>query len=135
MTDNQPTSLAGRRIFLIEDTEDARRLMRFVLQMADAEVIEEASATDVVAIAKSEQPDLILMDVHMPGINGLTATRLLRAEAETREIPIVIVTASAMKHERDEAKAAGCDGFMTKPIDVTTFARDVAQFLRPASAH
>ena len=127
--------LAGRRILLLEDTEDARRLMRFVLQMADAEVREEADALNVVAIAKSEQPDLILMDVHMPGMDGLTATRLLRADPETRAIPIIIVSASAMKHERDEATTAGCDGFITKPIDVTTFAADVARFLRPDSAN
>lgn len=132
MNDTNTSSLAGRLVLLIDDTEDARRLMRFVMQLADANVIEAADALNAVETAKREKPDLIIMDVHMPGLDGLSATRLLRADEATHEIPIVIVTASAMKHERDEATAAGCDGFITKPIDVTTFVRDISQFLRPA---
>lgn len=130
MSNEAPNSLAGKRVLLIEDTDDARRLMRYVLQMDDAEVIELAEATHIIEVAQQERPDLIIMDVHMPGMDGLTATRQLRAEESTREIPIVVVSASAMRHEREEAKEAGCDGFITKPIDVLTFARDVAQFLR-----
>lgn len=132
MNDSDISSLAGRLVFLIDDTEDARRLMRFVIQLADAEVIEAADAMHAVEIAKREKPDLIIMDVHMPGLDGLDATRLLREDPQTRDIPVVIVTASAMTHEREEATAAGCDGFITKPIDVTTFVRDISQFLRPA---
>ena len=128
--DDTQNLLAGRRILLIDDTDDARRLVRYVLQLADAEVLEFSEATDVIAITLREKPDLILMDVHMAGIDGLTATRLLRENEEVKDIPIVIVSASAMIHDQEEAQRAGCDGFMAKPIDVMTFAHDVAQFLR-----
>lgn len=124
-------SLAGRRIVLVDDTDDARRLLRYVLQLADAEVLEFAEATNIMETAQREKPDLILMDVHMPGLDGLTATRQLRAHELTRDIPIIIVSASAMPHDQDAAHQAGCDGFIAKPIDVLTFAHEVAQFVRP----
>lgn len=127
-------SLTGRRILLIDDTEDARRLLRYVLQLADAEVFEFAEATGVLEVAESERPDLILMDVHMPGLDGLSATRQLRAHETTRHIPIVIVSASAMPQDREAARQAGCDGFIAKPIDVLTFAQEVAQFLHPTAS-
>jgi CheY-like chemotaxis protein len=134
MGEANQNSLAGRRILLIDDTDDARRLLRYVLQLADAEILEFAGATNVLEIAQREQPDLILMDVHMPGLDGLSATRQLRAHEATRNIPIVIVSASAMPQDREAASEAGCDGFIAKPIDVLTFAHEVAQFLRPPTS-
>lgn len=123
-------SLAGKRVLLIDDTEDARRLMRFVLQLADAEVVESATAVNILELAQQEKPDIIIMDVHMPEVDGLAATRLLRADAATRAIPIIVVSASAMLHEREKAQQAGCDGFIAKPIDALNFAHEVAGFLR-----
>ena len=131
MSEDHQSSLAGRRILLIDDTDDARRLLRYVLQLADAEVMEFANALEVLETAQREKPDLILMDVHMAGLDGLTATRQLRAHEATQGIPIVIVSASAMPQDREEARQAGSDGFIAKPIDVLTFAHEVAQFLRP----
>lgn len=125
------SGLAGRRVLIVEDTEDSRRLLRFVLQFADAEVLEAADAETGIEIARREVPDLIVMDVHMPGIDGLSAVRYLRADEITHDITIVVVSASAMKSDEEKARAAGCDGFMPKPIDSLTFARDIAQYLRP----
>jgi two-component system cell cycle response regulator DivK len=134
MGESNQNSLAGRRILLVDDTDDARRLLRYVLQLADAEILEFSGATDVLEVAQREKPDLILMDVHMPGLDGLSATRQLRAHEPTRNIPIVIVSASAMPQDREAASQAGCDGFIAKPIDVMTFAHEVAQFLRPTAS-
>ena len=132
MTD-QALSLAGRRVLIIEDNEENRRLLRFVLQLENAEVLEAEDAEKGIPMALEEQPDLILMDMHMPGMDGLAATRLLRAEPLTREIPIVIVTASAMTHDQGAILASGCDDVITKPIEPLSFVSRIIPFLRPDS--
>lgn len=127
----QTVSLAGRRVLIIEDNEENRRLIRFVLQLENAEVLEAEDAEQGILMAQREKPDLILMDMHMPGMDGLTATRLLRADPATREIPIVIVTASAMTHDQTTILASGCNHLITKPIEPLTFVSRIIPFLRP----
>ncbi len=127
----QTRSLAGRRVLIIEDNEENRRLLLFILQLENAEVLEAEDAEKGISIAQREQPDLILMDMHMPGMDGLSATRLLRADPQTREIPIIIVTASAMMHDQAVILASGCDSLITKPIEPLTFASRIIPFLRP----
>jgi two-component system cell cycle response regulator DivK len=123
-------SLQGRRILVIEDTEQNMRLFRAILQMEGAEVLEADGARVGIAIAEREHPDVILMDIQMPDMDGLVATRLLRSQALTRDIPIIAVTASVMDEERDKTFEAGCDGFISKPIDPDIFGSQVAAYLR-----
>src|SRR5439155_9420825 len=85
-----------------------------------------------IALAKAEKPSLILMDVGLPGIDGLSATGILKRAAETKEIPVVALTAHAMKGDEEKALAAGCAGYIRKPIDTRALPQMVARFIPPA---
>jgi len=124
-------ALPGKRVLIIEDMVENLRLFRAILNLEEAHVLEAVSGPQGIALAQSEQPDIILMDMQMPGMDGLTATRLLRADPNTSSIPIVVITASAMEEDRRRAEEAGCDGYITKPIDPPTFGSQVAAFIRP----
>jgi two-component system cell cycle response regulator DivK len=126
---NYPT-LQGRRVLIIEDTEQNMRLFRAILRMEGAEVLEATGARVGIEIAEREHPDVILMDIQMPDMDGLAATRLLRSQAVTRDIPIIAVTASVMDEERDNTFGAGCDGFISKPINPDSFGSQIAAYLR-----
>lgn len=130
MSDDAQPALAGKRILIIEDTEENMRLFNAILRLEDAQVIEADLARVGIEIATREQPDLIVMDLQMPGVDGLTATRLLRADPRTEQIPIVVITASAMSEDKKRAFEAGCDGYITKPIDPLIFGQQLAAFLR-----
>lgn len=130
MEHNAQPTLAGKRILIIEDTEENMRLFNAILKLEDAHVLKADLARVGIEIATREQPDLIVMDMQMPGVDGLTATRLLRADPRTQEIPIVIITASAMSEDKKRAFDAGCDGYITKPIDPLSFGSQLAVFLR-----
>jgi len=118
------------RILYIEDNRDNRNLVRRVLQAEGITVIEAENAQQGMAMAESESPDLILMDVNMPGLDGLSATALIRKNAVLRQIPVVALTANAMKGDREKALAAGCDGYIQKPIDIDRFPNEVLHFLK-----
>lgn len=129
------TPLVGSRILVIEDNEENIRLFRAILKLEGvAEVLEAKRAQIGIEIAEREQPDLILMDIQMPDMDGLTATRLLRANAKTAAIPIVAVTASVTEKDRKEVLEAGCDEHIAKPIDPSTFGQQIATYLKPQNA-
>lgn len=121
--------LSGKRVLVIEDTAENMRLFRAVLRLEGAQMLEASNAADGIEIASSEQPDIILMDIQMAGMDGLEATRVLRNEPTTCDIPIVAVTASVMDKDRDKTREAGCVGHIPKPIDPMTFGSQVAEFL------
>lgn len=125
--------LEGKRVLVIEDTAENMRLFRAVLRLDGAEIYEAADARTGIEMACEKQPDIILMDIQMPDMDGLEATRILRGEARTKDIPIVAVTASVMDSDRDKTLEAGCNGHLPKPIDPMTFASQIAVFLRPES--
>jgi two-component system, cell cycle response regulator DivK len=114
------------RILLVEDNVVNRRLAEFLLRSEGYQVREAASAHEAFELLSLEKPDLILMDVQLPGLDGLEATKRLKANPATRDIPVVAVTSYAMKGDRESALAAGCCGYITKPIDKTTFVKEVA---------
>jgi len=114
----------------IEDNRDNRNLVRRVLQAEGITVIEAESAEQGLALAEVQAPDLILMDVNMPGMDGLSATKLLRQNEHLRRIPVVALTAKAMKGDRENALKAGCDGYIQKPIDVDRFPTEVLRYLK-----
>ena len=102
-------------VLLAEDFEDARELYRDYLEFSGFAVEAAANGREAIEMAAKLQPDIILMDASMPVLDGWQATRELKSNPETRHIPIVALTAHAFDDAREEAKAAGCDGFITKP--------------------
>lgn len=121
--------MGGKRILLIEDNAVNRRLAQFLLKSKGYEVWEVTNAPDAFESLKQRQPDLILMDIQLPGMDGLTATRHLKADPATRDIPVLAVTSYAMKGDEVKAFEAGCSGYVTKPIDKTLFLEAVAKAL------
>ena len=118
------------RILVIEDNALNLELVRDILVSEGYEVFEATDGAAGVEIAFLERPDLILMDLQLPGMDGLEATRRLRADERTAATPIIAVTAHAMRGDDEKALAAGCTGFITKPIQVRKFAEAVARILR-----
>jgi CheY-like chemotaxis protein len=123
-----------KRILLIEDNAVNRRLAQFLLKSQGYEVWEVTSAPEAFASLKEKRPDLILMDIQLPGMDGLTATKQLKADPTTRDIPVLAVTSYAMKGDEAKAFEAGCSGYVTKPIDKTLFLQTVAKVLTDGTA-
>jgi len=105
------------KILIIEDTENNRVLLARRLKPKGHEVVTAESAEKGLPLVTSEQPDLVLMDVGLPGIDGWEATRRLKADPATRQVPVIALTAHAMEGDRERALAAGCDDYEIKPID------------------
>ncbi|MBI1256842.1 MAG: response regulator [Chloroflexi bacterium] len=120
------------RVLYIEDNSDNRMLVRRILMASDYDfVVQEAdTAHKGIDLALAQPPDLILMDLSMPDMDGLTATKHIRTMPELSNIPIIALTANAMESDRDRSLEAGCDGYIKKPIDVDKFPEDVIAFLR-----
>lgn len=119
----------SHRILVIEDNALNLDLVRDLLEANGLTVCSAQSAEEGVRLASTTQPDLILMDLSLPGMDGLTATRMLKSDARTREIPVVALTAHAMRGDDALALGAGCDGYLTKPIDTRTFPQTIAALL------
>ena len=117
------------RILVVEDNADNMFLTVMLLQSAGHDVITAADAITGLTLARSERPDLILMDVQLPGMDGLSATRLLKGDTSTRAIPVVAVTALAMKGDEERIRSAGCDGYISKPMRMHEFLDAVAAHL------
>jgi two-component system cell cycle response regulator DivK len=126
--------MANELILIVEDNEKNRKLVRDLLQFKGYRTLEAVSGEDGVTLAAEHKPDLILMDYHLPGIDGIETFRRIRNASTTAHIPIVAVTASAMPEEEKKMKEAGFDGFQTKPINVKEFVQAVADvFLAKAA--
>jgi two-component system cell cycle response regulator DivK len=117
-------------VLLVEDNERNLKLARDVLEYAGFTVLVASTGEDAVATARSSRPDVILMDLQLPGMDGHGALSVLRADSMTRHIPVVALTAFAMARDRDRALAAGFDGYLEKPISVRTFPDQVRAHLR-----
>ncbi|HMB36788.1 MAG TPA: response regulator [Methylomirabilota bacterium] len=121
--------MAGELILIIEDNEKNRRLVRDVLQFKGYQTIETETGEEGVELARSRQPALVLMDIQLPGIDGITALRQLRDDPITRAIRVMAVTASAMTQDRQKILSAGFDGYQSKPINVKAFLEAVHELL------
>ena len=117
------------RVLYIEDNRDNRKLVYRILAVEGFEVLEASSAQEGIQIAETELPDLILMDVNMPTMDGLTATRLIRENEHISHIPVIALTANVMRGDREKAITWGCDGYISKPIDVDRFPGEVAAYI------
>ena len=113
-------------ILVVEDNPTNMKLSTFLLESADYTVITATSAETGLTLARDAHPDLILMDIQLPGMDGLQATALLKADAATSDIPVIALTALAMKGDEERILAAGCDGYIAKPLDYKDFLAVVA---------
>lgn len=119
-------------ILIVEDNATNMKLSAFLLESADYTVIAATNAETGLTLAREEHPDLILMDIQLPGMDGLQATGLLKADDATRDIPVIALTALAMKGDEERILAAGCDGYIAKPLDYKDFLSVVAAALAKA---
>ena len=121
--------MANELILLVEDNDKNRKLAHDVLVHQGYRVADAESAEEGLRLVREEPPSLVLMDIHLPGMNGIQALHQLRADPATRGIPVMAVTASAMTHDRAKIMAAGFDGYQSKPISVKPFLAAVRELL------
>jgi CheY-like chemotaxis protein len=117
------------KILVVEDSPLNMELVTDILEINGYTVLQATDAQAGIELALRIHPDLILMDVQLPGMDGLTATRLLKEDTRTSSIPVVALTAQAMVGDQEKAEAAGCNGYMVKPIDTRQFPKTVASYL------
>ena len=120
----------GKRALIVDDNGNNLILEKDLLEVAGFEVFISENASGGIAIAKKEKPDIIIMDVRLPDMRGTEAARILRQDKETRDIPIVFVTASVMAEGREAISGIANSGFIGKPINTRTFAREISQFIK-----
>jgi len=119
----------GERILYIEDSPSNRLLVTRILLVEGYEVLEATDGAEGIQMAKSEHPDLILMDMNLPEVDGYELTETIKADPELSDIPVVAMTANVMQGDREKALQAGCVGYIPKPIDVDSLPEQVAGFL------
>jgi two-component system, cell cycle response regulator DivK len=117
------------KVLVIEDNEKNRYLISFILKGAGYTVIEAVTGEEGVETALRERPDLILMDIQLPGIDGYETTRRIRASPEGTKVPVIALTSYAMTGDRERALAAGCTGYVEKPINPDTILDEIGKFL------
>ena len=118
-----------KKILVVEDTEDNRQILRDLLSMAGYEMVEAHDGADGVAKAAEHKPDLILMDIQMPVMDGYEATRRIKANPDLKSIPIVAVTSYALSGDEEKTRAAGCDGYIAKPYSPRQMLAKVREIL------
>ncbi len=116
-------------LLVIEDNPKNMKLVRDLLQIGRYQVLEATDAESGIKLAREHQPDVILMDLKLPGMDGLSATRIIRADAELKDTAIAALTAHVMQGIEEKARRAGCDKFITKPIDTRSFLDTIAKLM------
>jgi len=116
-------------VLIVEDNEKNLKLVRDVLQVKGYSTLEAGTAEDGIRLAHEHKPDLILMDIHLPGISGIDALKILRSDAATAAIPVIAVTASVMQQDRKQITEAGFDAYVGKPINIREFLDAVRSML------
>ena len=118
-----------KKILVIEDNKLNMKLMRNLLKIDKYQILEAVDAEAGIEVAKAKQPDLILMDLQLPGMSGLDATKILKENRYIRDVPIIALTAHAMRGDEKNALSVGCDGYITKPIDTRKFRNKIKKLL------
>jgi CheY-like chemotaxis protein len=119
----------GKVVLIIEDDPKSLKLFQALLQAEGHVTLEATDGKQGVGIAKVKKPDLILMDIQLPVMDGVKAARILKADQATKDIPIMALTAYAMKGDKERICEAGCDGCITKPVDTREFLKKIAEYL------
>jgi CheY-like chemotaxis protein len=128
------TTMPQKTVLLVEDNEDNLVVYRTILEHVGFRVIEARDGEEGVSRARQYQPNLILMDISIPKIDGWEATHRLKADQKTRAIPIIALTAHALEEDRQKAVQAGCDGYLAKPVEPRRVVQEVERFVGPARA-
>lgn len=123
-----------KTILIVEDNELNMKLFNDLLQAHGYHTLQAKDGRVVVDLTREARPDLILMDIQLPEISGLEIAKMLKADDELRSIPVVAVTAFAMKGDEQKIRNGGCDGYIAKPISVASFLQTVSRFLEPQAA-
>jgi len=126
------TATTAKTVLLVEDNEDNRIVYSTILRHFGFHVVEAPNGEAGIAAARSESPDLILMDISIPIVDGWEATRTLKRDPLTRHIPIIALTAHALAADRERARAVGCEGYLAKPCEPRVVVAEVQRFLGPA---
>jgi CheY-like chemotaxis protein len=122
--------MSARTILVVEDNDMNMQLVEFLLEEGGYSIVKATSGEEALTLTRDgTAPDLILMDIHLPGMDGLSVVRAMKADTRTARIPILALTAHAMRGDRDRFLEAGCDGYISKPIDVKTFLSSIEQYL------
>lgn len=124
-----PQDSPAKKILIVDDNQDSRELVIKILKNRGYVLSEAVDGEEALRKVTAERPDLILMDISLPKMDGHEVTRTLKSQAEYRDIPVIALTAHAMKGDKEKALAAGCAGYITKPINVREFAGLIAGFL------
>jgi len=119
----------AKTILIVEDNELNMKLFHDLLEVQGYQILQTGNGDEAFRLAKEHHPDLILMDIQLPEKSGLDVTRELKAEPDIRDIPVIAVTAFAMKDDEERIRAAGCDDYLAKPISVTSFLEKVKRVL------
>ncbi len=130
LMEEEANNMSEGTILYIEDNVDNRTLIRRVLMVEGYIVIEAGSATEALRLLNNEHPDLILMDINMPDIDGYTLTSKIRNMTGFEGIPIVALTANVMRGDREKSLEAGCDGYIQKPVDIDLLPQQIERYLR-----
>ena len=121
--------VTSRRILVVEDQEDNRRILRDLLTSAGYEIIQAENGEEALAAAARERPDLILMDIQLPVLDGYEATRRIKADPALRAIPVIVVTSYALSGDENKARAAGCDAYVTKPFSPRALLAKIREYV------
>jgi CheY-like chemotaxis protein len=124
--------MTDRNILVVEDNDMNMQLVEFLLEEGGYRIVKATSGEEALAITRDAPgvaPDLILMDIHLPGMDGLSVVRAIKSDERTSRIPILALTAHAMRGDKDRFLEAGCDGYISKPIDVKTFIASIERYL------
>ncbi len=119
----------SKRILIVEDQEDNRKILRDLLTSAGFDLVEAATGEEGVSLAERERPDLILMDIQLPGLDGYEATRRIKASSALQHIPIIAVTSYALSGDDVKARDAGCDAYVTKPFSPRALLAKIHEYL------
>jgi CheY-like chemotaxis protein len=124
--------MVNRTVLVVEDNDMNMQLVEYLLEEGGYNIVKACSGEEALSITReaSVPPDLILMDIHLPGMDGLSVVREMKSDGRTHSIPILALTAHAMRGDKDRFLEAGCDGYISKPIDVKTFLSSIEQFMK-----
>jgi two-component system, cell cycle response regulator DivK len=126
-----PMTTNGRRVLVVEDNDMNMQLVEYLLEEGGMVIVKATSGEEALRITREADPfDLILMDIHLPGMDGLSVVRAMKDDQRTANVPILALTAHAMRGDKDRFLDAGCDGYISKPIDVKTFLSSIETYLR-----
>ena len=122
--------MENKTILVIEDDEMNMKLVKILLRIGKYNILEAIDAESGIRLVREKRPDLVLMDIQLPGMDGLTAVRIIKKDADLKDMPVMALTAYAMQGDQEKALEAGCEGYLSKPIDTRSFLKTIALYIK-----